>query len=343
MKDPYAALGVEKDASASDIKKAYHKLALKYHPDKNPDDPSAEEKFKEISAAYDVLSDSQKRQQYDTYGEVGDQPKIDPFEFIRRAGGFSNLNFEDIFGGRRGRASSTRGDSVRRTIRIGFMDAAKGCDKKLSVEYPETCNKCRGNGSKDGTSIERCETCQATGKVGQNHGVMQVLHRCPVCKGKGYNIVEECEECAGLGTKNRTETLKVKIPAGINDGTTMRLNGKGMSSACGGPNGDLYLSISIEQHPKFKRQGTTIFSEETIDYLQAILGDKIDVDTIHGQVKLKVPAHTQPDSILKIAGKGICQDKNHKGDHLVILKVILPKKISPQEKELLKKLRNIKS
>jgi len=339
MKNPYETLGVKKDAEAGEIKKAFHKLALKYHPDKNPDKPEAEEKFKEVNSAYEILSDPKKRLQYDTYGDTDlrnfSATGTDPFEHLRDI--INHNGFAWNHGGR-----SVRGDNIRQTIRIDFMDAAKGVIKKLSIDYPFGCTACKGNGSKDGTNLETCATCNGNGKVGQNRGMMQILHTCPTCRGSGSKITESCTECNGRGTKTKNEIIKVTIPAGIPDGITMRLAGKGMPSHYGADNGDLLLSIIISPHPIFKRDGMTIYSEEKISYIDAILGAKIPVETIYGSVKLKVPAGTQPDSILKIAGKGVIRGAE-KGDHLVGIKIIIPKQISQQEEELLTKLKDMKT
>lgn len=336
MNDPYKTLNVKKDASADEIKKAYRKLALVYHPDKNPDNPESEDKFKEVSVAYDLLSDAEKRQQYDLYGEAG--PQQQQRHPGHGFGGF-DINIEDFIGGMRG---NVRGSDIRKQIRIEFMEAAHGCVKKISIDYPYECNTCRGNGSKDGKSIQSCETCGGIGKVGYNQGFMQILRTCPGCSGHGHVVLEKCTDCQGRRTKTRNEILKVTVPAGIDDGMTMRLSEKGMSSSYGAQSGDLYLTILINQHKEFIRKGVHVYSEKTISYVDAILGIKIPVETIHGQVNIKVPAGTQPESVLKIKHKGIAS-RGDKGNHLVYIKVSLPKKPSKQEKELLEKLKSIKS
>lgn len=332
MKDPYKTLGVKKDAAAGEIKSAYRKLAIEFHPDKNPDDSNAEEKFKEISSAYDVLSNEEKRKQYDLYGEIGSRQQDSGFP------GFGGFNMSDIFGGQR----STRGSDARKSIKIGFMEAAHGCVKKISIDYPYKCNACKGNGSKDGTSIKSCETCGGVGKVGYSQGFMQILRTCHGCHGQGSTILEKCTDCHGHKTKTKSETLKITIPAGLNNGMTMRLSGKGMPSPYGTENGDLYLTVIVTPHPRFKRDGIHVYSEENIQYVDAILGTKIQTKTIHGNVKLKIPAGTQPGSVLKIKHKGV-NAANGKGDHMVSVKVSLPKELSKQEKELLEKLKGIKT
>lgn len=338
MKNPYDTLGVKKDASTEEIKKAYRNLALKYHPDKNPDNPDAENRFKEISAAYDILGDANKRQQYDQYGDVnvrhGD---IDPFEHLRNAG---FPGFGDIFG--QHRRQRTKGHDVRQSITIDFMESVKGCDKKISIDYPQACSSCKGNGSENGNSLETCKQCGGMGKIGYNQGFMQILRTCNKCSGKGTIIIKKCKDCSGTGNKFKNEVLKVTIPAGLDDGTIIRLAGKGMPSQYGYDNGDLYLSVLVAPHNKFKRSGNNIVSAETVNYLDAILGTKINIDTIHGNIKLTVPPGTQPNSVLKVKNKGIARDAHHIGDHLVEIKVSIPKKLSDKEKEVLNSLREDK-
>lgn len=341
MKDLYSVLGVKKDASEQEIKKAYRKLALQYHPDKNPDDSSAEEKFKEVSAAYETLSDPQKRKHYDTYGST------DPHAGVRQnvswedlfSGGLG-IDLEDLFGGsfrRRGsRRTTVKGSDLRQNIEITFMEAIRGCSKNISVQYPYGCPSCNGNGSKDGENLYTCPTCNGSGKVGHRQGVMQVLTTCGACAGRGQRISLECDDCKATGRKVKQETLKVSIPEGVDDSTVMRLGGKGMPSDFGGPNGDLYLGIRVKPHKKFRRVGDTIVSDEKISYLDAILGTKLNVETIHGTVSVKVPAGTQPNSKLRIQGKGIKQ-----GDHIITLSIKIPTKVSDEEKELLTKLKQI--
>jgi len=328
MKNPYKVLGVKKDASTEDIKKAYRQLALQYHPDKNPDNPDAESKFKDISSAYEILNNQEKRQQYDMYGDVSSRPQSGGPGGVR-------VDIDDFFSGRRSR---TRGDDVSKRISISFMEAAKGCIKTISIDYPQECTSCKGNGSENGTSLETCSQCNGAGRIGYNQGFMQILQTCPLCQGRGSKITKPCSTCSGKGVTFKNEVLKVTIPAGLGHGSTIRLSRKGMPSQYGSENGDLYLSVLVTPHPKFKRDGINVYSEETVNYIDAILGIKILVNTIHGQVKLKVPAGTQPNSILKIGGKGITRDKA-KGDHLVGINVSLPTKISKKEQELLSKLK----
>jgi molecular chaperone DnaJ len=339
MNNPYETLGVAKDASDEDIKKAFHKLALQHHPDRNPDNKEAEERFKDISAAYETINTPEKRQTYDMGGRVGSNPfsgGFDPFDFIRNAS--AGGNFNGWFGGRGGR--QTRGDDIQRTIQIDFMDSVLGATKKISVDYPLSCAACKGIGAKDGTALDVCKTCNGQGKMGQSHGFMQIISTCPACKGKGKTIITPCAECTN-GIKIQVEALKVTIPAGIDNGTMLRLSGKGMPSQYGFDSGDMFLQIDIAPHQRFQRDGFSIFTTESISYLDAILGTKISVETIHGPVKLTVPPGTQPGSILNIKEKGIIKSEGIKGDHLAGIKVNIPAQLKPEELELLARLKEL--
>jgi len=341
MKNPYETLGVSKTASEDEIKKAFRKLAIQHHPDKNPDNPQAEEKFKEVNSAYEILSNPEKRQQYDIYGTIDPRQQatsgFDPFDIMRGSGIFD----DSWFGGFGRKRRGMRGDDIRKSIVIDFMEAAKGCVKNLQVEYPYNCTTCKRTGAKDGKAVKECTTCHGHGKVGRNQGMLQILTTCPSCMGKGKIIVEKCPECLGKGVKHKKETLKVTVPAGLENGTSMRLAGKGMPSPYGTENGDLYIVAKVMPHAKFKRDGLRIYTEEDVNYIDAILGTKINVETIHGVVKLTIPSGTQPGSILKIKGKGIIGNSN-KGDHLVGINVKLPTKLTEEEKDLLEKLKSTK-
>ena len=339
MSNLYEALGVEKDATEADIKKAFRELAFKYHPDRNKD-AGAEERFKEVSAAYDILSDKAKRQQYDQYGTTSQHqpnPGFDPFDLFRQAGGFSDwFEYSNNYG-----RQSNKGEDVSKVLNIDFLDAALGTSKDVTVEYPYACQTCKGTGAEHGTALKTCDTCNGRGKIGQRQGFMQILSTCPSCRGKGRSILTKCPECVS-GHKVKTETIKVTIPAGIDDGNALRVAGKGMTSQHNGQSGDLYLRIDINPHPKFKRDRTTIYSEQEIGYLDAILGTKVEVDTIHGPVNVKIPSGIQPGHILKVSGKGIVKDGT-KGDHLIGVKVTIPTKLSDEERKLLEQLKGTKN
>lgn len=334
MKDPYKTLGVSKSASDEEIKKAYKKLAIKYHPDRNPDNPSAEEQFKEVSSAYSLLTNPDQRKKYDTYGSVdpGDIPKRNPYvDFEEILRGFAG----DGFGFGRTRRQA-RGEDIQQAISIDFLEAAHGCEKKIAAEYPYNCTDCRRTGAKDGTALQQCSACGGQGKIGRNEGFMNILTTCPACAGKGNIIIDKCEKCDGKGVRFKKEVLKIKIPAGVNQGTAMKLAGKGMPSAYGAP-GDMYLRIMIKAHPQFKRDGNNVYTELKVNYINAILGDKVKIETIHGPVDLKIPAGTQPQQLLKIAKKGI----NKQGDHMVRVQIEIPKKVTDAEKALLLGLKDI--
>lgn len=332
MNDLYNVLGVKKDASEQEIKKAYRQLAHKYHPDKNPGDAAAEEKFKEISAAYEVLGDQAKRQQYDQFGSVGHQQ---PHQNVNYSDIFDHIDIGDIFGFG-GRRRTTRGQDLKHHLNLSFMEAALGCSKSIEIDYPFDCKTCKGNGSKDGNNMRICPVCNGAGKVGRRQGMMQVLTTCAACRGQGEQITIICDDCKGKGQQSKKEVLKVSIPAGVDDSTTMRLSGKGLASDIGGPPGDLYLNLRVAPHNRFKRVGDTVVTDEKVSYLDAILGTKVNVETIHGNVSIKVPAGTQPDSKFRIPKKGI-----NGGDHIASIVVTIPKELSAEEKELLTKLKNL--
>lgn len=333
-------MGLEKSANEKEIKKAYRDLALKYHPDKNPEDPNAEERFKEISSAYEILSNPQKKQYYDTYGHAG--PQSAPRSGVNYDdifGGFSGFDFESFFGGgRRRRKGPIRGQDYRDRVTISFMDSVKGAEKTISFKRPINCSSCDGTGAKD-KNTQECSNCRGSGKVAASQGFMQIVTTCGQCHGKGRIATEKCPDCND-GRKLIEESFKVKIPAGVESGTRMRVQGKGAPSDYGGPPGDLYIDIVVKEHPRFKKRGQDIHSTEEIDYLDAILGSTKDIETIHGTGKLKIPAGTQPESILKIKKKGIISN-NKSGDHLVSIKVKIPNSLSKEQKEFLIKLKEL--
>lgn len=330
MENPYKLLGVEKSASQKEIKSAYRKLALELHPDKNPNNKEAEEKFKQVTAAYEILSDELKRQEFDN-GTSQSYSYSTPNDFLNNMG----INFEELFGGSFGRKKrSIKGEDLHKSITIEFMEAIRGCSKIIKIGRPEECKNCSGNGSKDGNSIRTCATCKGSGKIKYNQGFIQVINTCSACSGNGFEILEFCKNCKGKGTIEKEESIKILIPVGIDDNTTMRVIGKGMPSNHNAEPGDLYLMVSIKAHNRFKRIGSTIQTEEEINYLDAILGAEIKVETVNGTSTLNIPSGTQPNSMFKIAGQGI---KN--GDHIVNIKVKIPKSINEKERELLTKIR----
>lgn len=310
-------------------------MALKYHPDKNPDDPKAEEKFKEVSAAYELLNDKQKRAEYDQFGSVGGQ------NYQQYSSGFDIFGFDinDIFGGlgfSGSRRKSNKGQNIKQRITITFMDAVKGCVKNIQINYPLDCELCNKTGAASRQDIATCATCGGRGQTIHASGSMRFANQCGFCKGRGYSITKKCAQCNGNGKYNISSNIKVSIPAGVDNGTTIRLKGKGMPGPAEA--GDLYLYTAVLPHDKFGREDLHIKSEHTISYLDAILGTKIKVDTIHGMVTLVVPPGTQPNSILKISNKGVLQ----KGHHLAIIKISIPDTLTDEERKGLEKIRDTK-
>lgn len=306
-------------------------MALELHPDKNPNNKEAEEKFKQITAAYEILGDENKRKEFDSGGRAN----FSPDDFFRNAG----INFEDLFGGGfKRKQRTTKGEDLNKAITLEFMEAIKGCQKTIKIGRPENCKPCSGNGSKDGNSIRTCSNCQGTGKTTYKQSFMQIVNTCGTCGGMGFEILEFCSNCKGKGAVEKEEIIKVSIPAGVDESTTIRLHGKGMPSEYNGESGDCYLNINIKSHSKFKRAGSNIQSEEEINYLDAILGANIEVETVNGVAKLEIPAGTQPNSLFKIRNEGVNKN-NIKGDHIVGIKVKIPKNLSEKEKQLLNQIR----
>lgn len=348
-RDYYEVLGVAKDASDQDIKKAYRKMAKKYHPDVNSDS-KAEENFKEVNEAYEVLSDSQKRATYDQFGHAG----MDGAQGFGGGQGFSDFGgFEDIFGsffgggfggGSRSRAQTgpQRGNDRFMQMRVDFMDAIFGKSEEVSIEVDETCSECLGSGAKSKDDIKTCETCHGSGRVVTQQrtmlGVMQTETVCPTCHGSGKTIKNKCPKCHGKGYEHKRVKLDIKIPAGIQSGQQIRISGKGERGENGGPNGDLYIEILIAPHKFFIRDGSDIRIHVPISSVDATLGTELDIPTVYGDVSLKVPAGTQNGTKFRLKGKGVKSTRGHQGDQYVEVKIEIPKKLSKQEKELYTKL-----
>ncbi len=351
-RDYYEVLGVPKDADAAALKKAYRALAKKYHPDSNPGDAEAEKKFKEASEAYAVLSDAEKRRQYDQYGHAA---------FDGAAGGaggfdFNGADFSDIFGdifgdlfggGRRsGSRSNTgpmKGANVRKGVRITFEEAVFGCKKELDVILKEPCEKCNGTGAKPGTSPETCSRCGGRGQVVYTSqsffGTMQNVQTCPECRGTGKIIRDKCPDCGGTGYISKSKKIEVSIPAGIEDGQSVRIREKGEPGINGGPRGDLLVEVSVSRHPIFQRQGTHIFSTAPISFAQAALGGDVRIKTVDGEVVYTVKPGTKTDTKVRLKGKGVPSLRNPelRGDHYVTLVIQTPEKLSHEAKEALRK------
>lgn len=346
-RDYYDVLGVSKTANDDEIKKAYRGLAKKYHPDVCKD-PDAEAKFKEVQEAYEVLSDSTKRQQYDQFGHEGPMGGAGGFDGFNFGGGFGG--FEDIFssffgGGSRRKSSTgaTRGRNIKTTITLTFEEAAFGCEKEITLSKLETCKDCSGTGAMSGKDIETCSRCHGRGRVvvEQNSifGRVQTETTCPNCGGKGKTIKNKCTTCHGEGRIKVTSKLKVKIPSGVDDEQTLTVSGKGEAGTNGGMNGDLYIEINVKEHDFFERDGVHLYIEMPITFSQAALGAQIEIPTLDGKALLKVPSGTQTGTKFKLTGRGIKNARTGEvGNLYVIAKIITPTKLSQEQKDLFNKL-----
>ncbi|MFW5888334.1 MAG: molecular chaperone DnaJ [Patescibacteria group bacterium] len=362
QKDYYNILGIDKNADQEEIKKAFKKLAHKYHPDKKDGD---EAKFKEINEAYNVLGDEKKKKQYDQFGADFNQQQQAGQNGGQGFGGFGGFNgaggmhfdmddlgdifgdFGDIFGfggkKRSSRGGRARGADIEAVLDVEFEEAVFGAEKEVKLKKKEMCEKCKGNGAEPGTKIETCPTCKGTGRVYQVQrtifGQMKVQTPCPDCGGEGKKYAQKCSQCGGKGVYEKDTSLKINIPAGINTGETIRFTGYGQAGEKGGPAGDLYIKVRVKPHSEFKREGYDIYSEKEIGVTQAVLGDKVDIETVYGKVKLKIPEGTQSGTVFKLKGKGVPHlNGRGKGDHLVTVKVKTPTGLSKDKKEKLKQL-----
>jgi molecular chaperone DnaJ len=342
-RDYYEVLSLERSASLDDIKKAYRKLALKYHPDKNPGDPSAEEKFKEAAEAYGVLSDDEKRARYDRYGHsgLGGMGGFDPSQFSDFGDILGDLfGFGDLFGAGRKRTSRpARGNDLRYDLQIEFEEAVFGKEVSLDVPRVVVCTTCSGSGAKPGTSAVTCSGCGGRGQVRYSQGFFAVARTCPQCGGTGQVIKTPCASCSGAGRVRETKKIAVKIPAGVDDGSRLRITGEGEAGWNGGPAGDLYVFISVREHPHFTRRDYDIHSEHGVSFTQAALGAEVKIDTIDGKETLKIPAGTQPNQVFRLRGKGVqFLDGSGRGDHYVHVGVKIPSSLSDEQRRLLEQL-----
>jgi molecular chaperone DnaJ len=335
-RDFYEVLGVDNGASAQEIKKAFRRVAMKYHPDRNPDDKKAEEKFKEAQEAYEVLSDTEKKSAYDQFGHAG----VDQSGGGHGGAGFSDVFgdvFGDIFGGGgRGRSGPARGSDLRYDLQLDLEDAVKG--KTVQIEVPTLvhCDVCDGSGARKGTSPVTCSTCGGTGQVRMSQGFFSVQQTCPNCRGRGKIISDPCGACHGQGVKEERKTLSVKIPAGVDTGDRIRLSGKGEAGPQGGPPGDLYVQMHVREHDIFIRDGSNLHCEVPISFAQAALGGELEVPTLSGKVKLKIPAETQSSKLFRLRGKGVAPVRGGaQGDLLCRVVVETPVNLSPEQREIL--------
>ncbi|MCP3100891.1 molecular chaperone DnaJ [Myxococcus sp. K15C18031901] len=344
-RDYYEVLGVQKTVSAQELKSAFRKVALQYHPDRNPGNQDAEEKFKEASEAYEVLSDPERRAKYDRFGHAGN-----PFEgFGGAGGGFQGVNindifgeiFGDIFGGGRGggRRTSTRGADLRYNLEITFEEAAFGSRPKVTIPRPKKCETCSGSGSKSGAGPRACGTCGGSGELRYTQGFFAVSRPCGDCGGSGAVVPDPCTRCKGSGKVPSEEVIEVAIPGGVDNGTRVRLAGMGEPGDRGGPPGDLYVTVIVKEHPLFQREEYEVFCEVPISFTHAALGAKIDVPTLDGKVKMTIPAGTQSGKVFRLKGKGIPHlHSQQRGDQHVRVVVETPTELSSKQRELLEKL-----
>lgn len=361
-KDFYKTLGISHEATADEVKKAYRKLAQTYHPDANPGDGSAEEKFKEISEAYATLSNPEQRKEYDQVRRVassggfrgfggqpggfgaygGQQVRVEDIQDL--LGGFGG--FGDVFGfgsGSRGAGGPRHGADLATDLTIGFEDAAQGITTAVRVKGAAACSRCGGAGNEPGTPVTTCPTCGGRGVVAQNQGVFSFSEPCPQCRGAGRLIETPCSVCRGTGAENRTREVKLKIPAGVSDGQTLRLRGKGGPGSNGGPPGDLLVKLHVAKSPMFGRKGNDLTLTVPVTFTEAALGTKIDVPTLNGGVKVRIPAGTSSGKTFRVRGRGITPERGRAGDLLVTVQVAVPAKVSREEKKLLEELAELET
>lgn len=355
-RDYYEVLGVSKGASEDEIKKAYRRMAKQYHPDLNPGDTAAEAKFKEVNEAYEVLSDGEKKARYDRYGHAG----VDPNYGAGGGGfggGFGGMDLEDLlggffggfggFGGSNSRQQSNpnaprKGSTIQTTVTISFEEAAKGCQKSVTIERSTPCSECSGTGAAKGTKPVTCKTCGGRGQVNVQQrtpfGVITSTRQCQECGGRGKTILNPCGHCRGTGVEHKRQTAQVDIPAGIDDRQTLNVRGGGNPGINGGPAGDLRVNVNVRPHPFFERDGFDVWCEVNVTYAQAAMGDTLYVPTLDGKVKYDLPAGTQPGDVFRFRGRGIQQlSSRGRGDQYVKIIVQVPKKLTDEQRELLRK------
>lgn len=349
-RDFYEILGVNRDAGDDDIKKAYRKLAMKYHPDRNPDSKDAEDKFKEAKEAYEILSDSQKRAAYDQYGHAG----VDPQAGFGGGGGAGYGGFADAFGdifgdifgggGRGGRSNVYRGSDLRYNLEISLEEAARGTETKIRIPTQEECETCHGTGAKPGTEAKTCSTCGGHGQVRIQQGFFSIQQTCHTCHGSGKVIPNPCGSCHGAGRVKSYKTLSVKIPSGVDEGDRIRLSGEGEAGINGGPSGDLYVVVHIKPHEVFQRDGNDLHCEMPISFTTAALGGEIEIPTLDGMARLKIPAESQSGKVFRLRGKGIKGVRaSAPGDLMCHIVVETPVNLTERQKELLRELEDISS
>ena len=343
-RDYYEVLGVDRSAADQEIKKAYRRIAMKYHPDRNPDDQDADAKFKEATEAYDVLMNAEKRSAYDQFGHAGVDQNM--------GGGFQGgASFSDIFGdvfgdifgggGGGGRQGPQRGSDLRYTMEVSLEEAVRGATREIKVPTLQHCGTCDGSGAKPGSNPVTCGSCGGSGQVRMQQGFFQVQQTCPKCRGRGKTISDPCLDCRGQGLLEKTKTLSVKVPPGVDTGDRIRLSGEGEAGPSGGPNGDLFVQIAVRQHNLFERDGRHLYCEVPINFVDAALGGELEVPTLDGKVKLKIPAETQTGKMFRLRGKGVQPVRGGPiGDLMCRAVVETPVNLSSRQKQLLEELRS---
>jgi molecular chaperone DnaJ len=341
-RDYYEVLGASKTASKAEIKKAYRKVAMKYHPDRNQGDTSAEAKFKEVQEAYAILRDEQKRAAYDQFGHAGVDPSAGMGRGGPGAGGFGDVfgdMFGDIFGGGQGGRRQVRGADLRIRVEISLEEAVEGVEKKISVPRMRACDTCDGSGAKPGTQPVTCQTCAGQGQVRMQQGFFSVQQACPQCRGTGKKISDPCPDCSGQGQTRQKKSLKVKIPAGVDEGDQVRLGGEGEGGGSGVVPGDLYVQVHLKKHAIFDREGDDISCEVPVSYITMSLGGELEVPTLSGRASIKIPAGTQSNRVFRLRGKGVKNVRSsHVGDLYIKVLTETPINLTGEQKKLLEKL-----
>lgn len=345
-RDYYEVLGVQRGAGEDEIKKAYRKLAVKHHPDKNPGDKGAEEKFKELGEAYEALSDPQRRAAYDQYGHAAFDPRAraggsrgggfhDPFEIFREVfGGGGGSIFDELFGGeRRDPSGPQRGADLRYDLEIAFEEAALGCEKEIALTKLDACDHCDGTGAEPGSSTKVCSTCGGRGQVVSSRGIFSIAQTCPRCEGAGRVIEKPCRSCRGAGRRERTTKVKIRIPAGVDTGARLRSAGNGESGLRGGPAGHLYVVLHVRAHGMLQREGDDLLCEVPISFVQAALGTELEVPTLTGRAQIRIPAGTQSGTVFRIKGRGVKHVQGHgQGDLHVRVQVEVPAQLNAAQR-----------